>query len=344
MTNSSEEMDTSKPYKLIPFPDELPSLKPPAGHDKFLDNCLHGTLFLTLTVKTPLHISTGVVVMGEDISNSSIPLIQTMTQGVKKELIIQGSSLKGCIRAVYEALTNSTLGVASKEVRDNISNKKRLPCLKKEELCPASRIFGAMNCQGLVKFTDAKCEQVYSIGFMPSLYSPQPQFSDRTFNSEYFDDNEQVRGRKFYYQTNRAIDSGEKGISVQQAGTEYIFTTSLQFMNLKSEELGTLLIILGQDPQYPIALKVGAGKPIGMGTMTVEITETRVIQGKKELCDRYSTYTPPETEFLTGSLQQEFIEKQIKAAKSNLIEITQLEELKNVLGYPTNRQPPEGVY
>jgi len=350
MVDSSDNLASPKPYKLIPFPAQSPNLDHPAGHDKFRNDCLHGTLFLNLVVQTALHVSTGVVVMGEDIGNNSIPLIKTMTQGIKNELIMQGSSLKGCIRSVYEAITNSTLGVISKDYERRIP-QEYLPSgqhdslCSKNNLCPASRIFGALNWQGLIEFSDARCDQMYSIGFIPSLYSPQPKIDNRTFNPEYFNDKGKVKGRKFYYQTNRAVDTGKRGTPVQQAGTEYIFKTRLQFMNLKPEELGTLLIVLGQDSQQRIALKVGAGKPVGMGTMIVEITKVQVLQGKDELRDRYSSYTTSETGCLTGNKVQEFIQQKIQEAhNSSLMEKTQLAEIVKVLGYPTDRQPPEGVY
>ncbi|NJO94112.1 MAG: CRISPR-associated protein, partial [Hydrococcus sp. RM1_1_31] len=89
-----------------------------------------------------MHSSTGVVALGSDIGQN-ISLIKTMTQGVDGNLIIQGSSLKGCIRSVYEVITNSTLGVVSKKVREKIPRTTLLPCTHKNQLCPASRIFGA---------------------------------------------------------------------------------------------------------------------------------------------------------------------------------------------------------
>lgn len=99
-----------KPYEMIPFPQTRPTLERPAGHDKYLSGRLHVLLFLILTVKTAVHASTGVVVMGSDIGNTRVPLIKTMVQGNDQTLSIQGSSLKGCIRSVHEAITNSTLG------------------------------------------------------------------------------------------------------------------------------------------------------------------------------------------------------------------------------------------
>ncbi|MEH1783228.1 MAG: RAMP superfamily CRISPR-associated protein [Nostoc sp.] len=332
---SSPEL-APKPYEFVSFPKERPNLQRPIGHHKYFSDRLHGTLYLTLKVQTSLHVSTGVVVMGSDIGNNRIPLIKTMVQGVDQKLSIQGSSLKGCIRSVYEAITNSTLAVITNKYRSQIP-PERLPCRNKEQLCPASRVFGALDWQGLLDFNEAKCESMgFSTGFMPSLYRPRPDESNAYFIQG------RVAGRKFYYNTIRAIDKGQNsGIPVQQAGREYIFKTQLNFKNLLPEELGTLLIILGQDSKCPIALKVGGGKPIGMGTMTVAVEK---IARPQSLQKRYSAYQLNESDELIGDDLQQFMQTQIKAAYSRLIQQTQLDELTAVLRYPSDREPPSGMY
>lgn len=337
--NNPAETGEPKPYELISFPKERPPKNHPAGHHQYLGDRLHGTLFLTLKVQTTLHVSTGVVVMGSDIG-SRVPLIKTMVQNIDQKLLIQGSSLKGCIRSAYEAITNSTLAVITSRYRDKIP-QERLPCKNKQELCPASQVFGALDWQGLIEFSDAKCENTgFATGFMPSLYRPRPDQ-----RGAYFDARGNVAGRKFYYHTIRAIDKGQnQGITVQQAAKEYTFKTQIQFKNLTAAELGTLLIVLGQDPKYPIALKVGGGKPIGMGTMTVEVTAARVLQNKGDLRDRYSSYNPPESDSMTGTKLQQFMQKNIQAAHSSLVQATQLQQLAEVLKYPTDREPPTGMY
>jgi len=339
VSNNPAETGEPKPYELISFPKERPPKNPPAGHHQYLGDRLHGTLFLTLKVQTTLHVSTGVVVMGSDIG-SRVPLIKTMVQNIDQKLSIQGSSLKGCIRSAYEAITNSTLAVITSRYRDKIP-QERLPCKNKQELCPASQVFGALDWQGLIEFSDAKCQNTgFATGFMPSLYRPRPDQ-----RRAYFDARGNVAGRKFYYHTIRAIDKGQnQGITVQQAAKEYTFQTQIQFKNLTAAELGTLLIVLGQDPKYPIALKVGGGKPIGMGTMTVEVTAARVLQNKGDLRDRYSSYNPPESDSMTGTKLQQFIQKNIQAAHSSLVQATQLQQLAEVLKYPTDREPPTGMY
>ena len=331
---STTDSEIPKPYDFVSFPQERPNLQRPFGHHKYDQNRLHGTIYLTLKVQTSLHISTGAVVLGSDIG-SKISLLKTMIQGVDAKLSIQGSSLKGCIRSVYEAITNSTLGAITSKYKEKIPTE-RLPCKNKEKLCPASRVFGALDWQGLLDFNDANCERIgFSTGFMPSLYAPRP-------NCDAYYQRGKLAGRKFYYNMSKAIEKGQRdGISVQQAGKEYTFKTQVTFKNLLPEELGTLLIILGQDKKYPMALKVGGGKPIGMGTMTVNVDKINQPQNLKQ---RYSSYQVSEDDDLTGDKLQQFIQKQIQVAHLQLIQKEQLEELAAILRYPNDRQTPSGMY
>ncbi|MDD1428033.1 RAMP superfamily CRISPR-associated protein [Dolichospermum sp. ST_sed9] len=331
---STTDSEIPKPYDFVSFPQERPNLQRPFGHHKYDQNRLHGTIYLTLKVQTSLHISTGAVVLGSDIG-SKISLLKTMIQGVDAKLSIQGSSLKGCIRSVYEAITNSTLGAITSKYKEKIPTE-RLPCKNKEKLCPASRVFGALDWQGLLDCNDANCERIgFSTGFMPSLYAPRP-------NCDAYYQRGKLAGRKFYYNMSKAIEKGQRdGISVQQAGKEYTFKTQVTFKNLLPEELGTLLIILGQDKKYPMALKVGGGKPIGMGTMTVNVDKINQPQNLKQ---RYSSYQVSEDDDLTGDKLQQFIQKQIQVAHLQLIQKEQLEELAAILRYPNDRQAPSGMY
>lgn len=272
--------------------------------------------------------------MGRD-ADSKVPLIKTMTRGQSNQLVIQGSSLKGCVRAIYEAITNSTLAVVSgRHCRDMPAN--RLPCKKKESLCPASQVFGALDWQGLVHFTDALCISAKSVtGFIPSLYRPRPE-------REAYSEGGKAAGRKFYYHAREAIDGGNRGTPVQQAGTEYRFKTALQFSNLSLAQLGTLLVALGQDKGNSIALKLGGGKPVGLGTVEVKVSEVEVTQ---DVHDRYTHYEAPEDNKLIGEPLTTFIQAAVGAAYSTgLIEAEQLAQLCDVLKWPTNREAPTGMY
>jgi hypothetical protein len=333
-SSNTDELEP-KPYELIPFPKQKPTLKHPVGHDQYKKDCYHGSIELTLKVKTAVHVSTGIVALGTDVK-SKVPLIKTMTQGKQQKLAITGSSLKGAVRAIYETITNSTLAVVTGKYRSQIP-RERLPSSKNTELCPASLVFGALDWQGLIQFSDAICQKAEATtGFMPSLYRPRPE--------EYrgYLQNDKAVGRKFYYHAIKAVDGGQQGIPVQQAGAEYVFTTQLQFKNLADSELGALLIALGQDQQHPFALKVGGGKPIGMGTMTVEISSIAAFQNVR---DRYRQYTLSDSAALTGQPMREFIQARIAAAhRYKLIETAQLQQLSEILKFPTDRKAPQGMY
>jgi hypothetical protein len=314
-------------------------LQAPVGHQKYLQDRLHGTIFITLRVETALHISTGAVVMGSDI-NSRIPLIKPMVQESHGHLLIQGSSLKGCIRAVYEAVTNSTLAVITGGSYRHKVPTERLPCQNQEKLCPTSRVLGALNWQGLVEFNDAKCEgSNFTTGFMPPLYRPRPDQRRAYFIGG------RVAGRKFYYHATQAINKDQtQGIAVQQAGKAYTFKTHISFKNLKRAELGVLLIVLGQDPNYPISLKIGGGKPIGMGSMTATVDAIDKVEGRQALRDRYTQYDLDNSNSLGNQFLQDFIQQAIQNAHEELIQQKQLKQLADVLKFPTDREAPSGMY
>ncbi|MEM8806725.1 MAG: RAMP superfamily CRISPR-associated protein [Cyanobacteria bacterium P01_G01_bin.38] len=323
-----------KPYELVSFPSKRPSLKAPVGHHRYAKNCYHGMLHLSLKVQTALHVSTGITALGSDVG-SKVPLIKTMTRGKNHQLIIQGSSLKGCVRAIYEAITNSTLAVVTGRHQQKMP-RDRMPCRKKDSLCPASQVFGALDWQGLVHFTDAQCASAKSVtGFMPSLYRPRPE------RDAYFKGG-QAAGRKFYYHAVKALEGGDRGTRVQQAGNEYTFKTDLQFLNLTQAQLGTLLIALGQDKDHPMALKLGGGKPVGMGTVQVQATRLEI---PENIRDRYMHYAVPESAAVEGDALTKFIQQAIDTARrEKLVEKSQLEQLHQVLQWPTTREAPTGMY
>lgn len=330
-----------KPYKLVPFPKEKPQLQRPAGQQKYHENRYHGTLDLTLTVQTSLHVSTGAIALGTDVGQNSIALIKTMVRENEEKLIIPGSSFKGVVRSVYEAITRSCLCKVDRNYKQKIPRgyqecEINLP-KKRTAVCPACRIFGALNWQGLVNFSDAKCQASgFRAGFMPSLYRPRPEE-----RQEYFK-NGIVTGRKFYYHFSKAVDRGQQqGIPVQQAsGKEYVFSAKLHLKNLSKAELGTLFIVLGQDAKNQIALKVGGGKPIGMGTMTVTVDRFHC---PEKIGDRYLDYHST-LEPLAGKELEKLIQSAIDTARKDLVQSQQLTEIAEVLKYPSDRQPPEGVY
>jgi len=321
-----------KPYKLVALPSNQLTRQEPAGHHVFKPDKLTGSISLELTVETTTFVASGVVATGKDVfKNANFPKPPLVKVAVSKEdkLLIPGSSFKGVVRSTYEAITASCI---CKTKSRNIPNNYK-ECKEQKKLCPACRVFGAMGWQGLISFNDAFAKEVkVSVGFMPSLYAPRPQCQE--YNSP---------GRKFYYHARQAIEKAQnQGIPVQPAAKDLVFKTDLQFMNLTEAELGTLLIVLGQDKNNSFSLKIGGGKPIGMGSMTVKVTK---IDRPASLRDRYSSYDAPESDLYTDDKLTKEIQRLVtKAHGSNFIQKPQLDQLKQILKYPTDRDAPSGMY
>ncbi|AFZ42908.1 hypothetical protein PCC7418_0687 [Halothece sp. PCC 7418] len=344
--NRPKQPNSPKPYQLVSLPSQSPNRKQPVGHKKLRDDRFHGRISLRLNVKTSSFIASGVVAMGSDLSSQTrnLPLVKLAVES-NNQLVIPGSSLKGTIRATYEAMTRSCLCNHRGKRNNNKIPKYYQECeYKKNEknisqLCPACQVFGAMGWQGLLWFQDAILTEIptqkVTTGSMPSLYSP----SDK--RSAYYKDGKYA-GRKFYYHAKEVVEEKEsRGIPVQNITQNSIFTTKIRFCNLKQEELGTLFTVLGYNKNYPFALKIGGGKPIGMGTLTTEIIEMDCPENVRDRCLSYT----PTSEPLTGDALENFITEAIqKAHQTKLIQQQQLQELQQVLTYPTDREAPSGMY
>jgi hypothetical protein len=125
---------------------------------------------------------------------------------------------------------------------------------------------------------------------------------------------------------------------------DLILTTKLKFKNLTKSELGVLMTALGVIPEHSFALKIGNGKPIGMGTVIVKVEQL-------ELCSRfesrYLSYNHNEDNFqnYTGENLNNFLKEINQLALSEgLLKNEQLTQLKEILAYPTTRKAPESNY
>jgi hypothetical protein len=344
-TSNSEE----KPYVIVPFSKQRPSLDTPKyhGHEKYHEQQKRrsGRLHLKLIVKNAVHISTGVMVLGEDIEQPQYDILKTMLRGNDQHLLLPGSSLKGVVRSVHEAITNSTLGVITPFARREkwIPQHRSLNPNKVHQLCLSSRLFGAMNWQGVLHFQDARCQtNEFRVQCLPSLYAPQEKkFYEekrrKDLNEDYFDmSSRQVQGRKFYYHFSHPISRAEKGVLAQQALAEYVFTTQIHYHSLTPAELGSVFAALGLDRKHGFYLKVGAGKPIGLGTVEVQITE---IEQPESMGDRYRSYDA-ESPGITGDALTQLIETSLaEAHRQHLIDSQQLQQISEILSYPSQRQP-----
>ncbi|MEO0377095.1 MAG: RAMP superfamily CRISPR-associated protein [Cyanobacteria bacterium P01_A01_bin.17] len=328
-------------FDFVDFPATAPSTQPIIGHDRLHRDRYHGGLTLQLTALTPVFSAAGVTALGADVGEPAVPLLKVMTQDVAGCPILQGTSLKGCIRAVYETITNSTFGVEKKIGWKSAEKMKaqEIEQLTREErilfdraprkaknriLSPAELVFGAMGFQGLVSVADAMGDRPLELGELPAMFQPK-----------------HGNGRKFYrHQTTSTVPSiaappspaspDEKSpIPIQQAPKGTVFDTTLRFTNLALPQLGALLIALGQDPKRPFALKVGGGKGKGFGSVRVTLTKHAITKGDRLAESRYLAYQsdPP-------ILSDDILTEARQAACDRLIHQESLDRLKQILHHP----------
>ena len=169
-------------------------------------------------------------------------------------------------------------------------------CQDRRNLCPCCALFGmteraaegqeskAAPLAGRVRFTEAKQagdnqELVIS---MPDRVGP-PHPYHRPF---YFDDNNKLLGRKFYYHHadyNTTIQGYKDCKAIQAQKGKFAFT--VRFHNLTEQELAVLVysLMLEDDLRHHL----GYGKPFGLGTVKISITEMRLMHFEDAKPSRY---------------------------------------------------------
>lgn len=101
-------------------------------------------------------------------------------------------------------------------------------------------------------------------------------------------------------------------------------TGHLTFHALRASDLGLLLAALGTDPDHPFPIKVGGGKPVGLGSVKIELNEAtllteRTLQPRLRLSGRLGRSQSEDGEDtasvrLSGEALAEWQRAQIRAA------------------------------
>jgi CRISPR/Cas system CSM-associated protein Csm3 (group 7 of RAMP superfamily) len=183
------------------------------------------------------------------------------------QLVIPGTGIKGTVRGVYEALTNSCVSQRGRDERMPESHQTCQGIKKGEEqrasLCPACRLFGVTGYRGRAHFADAiPIGEVQTTRIKISdLWPPR-----------------QSKGRKFYQSKRfQGLDmrpaKSHRYLEVVPKGSR--FETTLVFENLEEAEMGALLRALGLGPSlqkpnsviYAFPIKLGGAKPRCLGSV-----------------------------------------------------------------------------
>jgi len=320
----SFEPPLPKPYDFVPLPQKCPDGTPPAGHHRYHTGRLSGTLTAQMIARSPVHVASGLL---KPVPDRDYPMVKEHFR-TGDTPTIPGTSLKGCIRSIVEAISCSTVQVTRMrsptidrppQVRDKDKRDNRV------QLDVAQNIFGAMGYQGLVCFRDARLEQGEVITVpTPQLFRPRPESIDTYL------DGQRPKGRKFYM--HGSLAPGNLPLEACAEGSR--FALRMEFENLTPGELGLLLFALGLgEPRWwP---KLGGAKPACLGTIEISTPELVAL-------DAHSAYADFD---LPAPAPQE-VQPLLDAAHSEkLILNAQVKKLAEVLHWPRkDRACPDRNY
>lgn len=288
------------PYVFVPLGGALlgdtPQRRVPVGHDRFAGHS--GRLECTLTAKTPLFVYDPRFVKSESQGHQQVTF--PVFDG---SAVIPGTSLKGALRSLTEAVEACCFtlplewpadyrggGITKgKSLTARLPDERFAHCTSKEELCPACRLFGTLKGRrlfgtlkgemayaGKVMISDARATAgEYKLGgylTLDVLSAPKPEGRPKA----YVKDGGTIRGRKFYRHSTEPVRLREGGRrdrqnkTVQPVESGAVFHFVVEYNDLAEDELRLLLYTLTLEPG--LWHKVGMGKPIGLGSVQIEVT------------------------------------------------------------------------
>jgi CRISPR/Cas system CSM-associated protein Csm3 (group 7 of RAMP superfamily) len=275
------------PYDFVPLEGTASRLTPEA-QARLSQGQIHGlcgTITFTLEVVTPLCIHHD---PGEPDRQRQYVFAHLGTQTT-----LPATALKGMLRSVHEAVTNSTMGVLKSEARRGWYRRRipasYLPGEYLAQLTPSEALFGivggtgddAVGYAGRLLFADLH---------VPGPLQPQPVSRPQggqpkpEHESFYFERERSgtILGRKFYYHQQDyrqvldvyATDRRMPVITVQSVPPGTRLAGTVRFFNLQHDELAALVYTLILEEG--LAHKLGYGKPLGLGSVRISITRLEV--------------------------------------------------------------------
>lgn len=263
------------PFYSIPFRGQ-PRTEAPRDRRSFVELC--GRLEFEFEVRSAyLYVGSGQLLVRPG------PLQEPYWAFARRagELVIPGTGLKGAVRAVVEAISNSCVPHAAKNERHRLERTPHERCAARQDgrpdagnrkrrelpprLCPACRIFGTTGYRGRVHFSDARPigpvqREIIKIA---DLWPPEP-----------------LDGRKFYRAGNfrpprhPRPERNHRFVEAVPRGARFV--SSLHFENTAPAELSLVLRGLGLDrasdpPGFraAFAIKIGGAKPRCLGAVAV---------------------------------------------------------------------------
>ncbi len=276
------------PYDFVPLEEEPSRLTPEAQArlSQAQIGGLCGMIRFTLEVLTPLCIHQN---PGEPNRQRQYTFAHLGEQPT-----LPATSLKGMLRGVHEAVTNSTLGLLKSEARRGWYRRRMpasyLPGEYLTQLTPSEALFGIVGGKGddsvgyagrlllADLHVEAKKLQPQNVS-RPQGGQPKPEHEAFYFERER---SGAILGRKFYYHQQDyrqvlevyATDRRMPVITVAAVHPGTRMAGTLRFFNLQEDELAALVYTLILEDG--LAHKLGYGKPLGLGSVRISITRLEV--------------------------------------------------------------------
>jgi len=230
---------------------------------------------------------------------------------------LPGSSLKGMIRSLTEAIANGCSPFYSRE---------HPTCRSRDSLCPTCRLFGYLNGNevhaGQLCISDARAEGEYQFGqriTLKELSSPKRR------HHAFYEQAARERGRKFYYHQRhvRQVDDiptesrpTHRNVRIEPL-LSGVFCFTVRYWNTSAIELGLLLHSL----ELPEGLyhKFGMAKPLGLGTVQIRITGWREdAPNPNNPASRYRQFDVESLNLSTEGLEGEELEQIQRQVKERI--------------------------
>jgi CRISPR/Cas system CSM-associated protein Csm3 (group 7 of RAMP superfamily) len=220
---------------------------------------------------------------------------------------LPATSIKGMLRSVHEVVTNSTMGLLKNEWYRSRVPPPYLPGERRtiDRLSATESVFGmvggkgedSVGYAGRLLISDVQIPQnlLETIEIWRPARGGMPKPRHESF---YFAPDRTILGRKFYYHQNyrrvreiyaeeRRRASEPRTIQVVREGGR-LGGGKLRFFNLSEEELAALVYTLVLEDE--LAHKLGYGKPLGLGSLRIQIKHLLVEQHDGDVPARLLSY------------------------------------------------------
>ncbi|MCR4289372.1 MAG: RAMP superfamily CRISPR-associated protein [Candidatus Scalindua sp.] len=268
------------PYRLIPV-EKVSNKKAPITDEKFKERS--GILKCTLKNLTPLFV-------GKNRNNERYFLTKNGNP------IIPGTSLKGMFRSLAEVVGNGCYCVDTKEVPDGYER-----CKKIKQLCAPCRMFGMMEKgqnskvhKGNVSISDGDLLEKGDTVDLMILLSNCGTRHEPFYRSQNTGELDWKSRKLYFHQPKRKTDVlplseylRKRANPIEALLPGHVFTFDIQFTNLSQEELDLLIYVVALEDNVEVELlasgieklrgplrhKIGHGKPLGLGSCEITISE-----------------------------------------------------------------------